>query len=78
MYDLEKKVTKGEVENIKLAFDLGRQYQVDKLIKELRGTRFAEEEKECGECGSKLTLPDEIKYGICRGCGSSAGSGDFE
>lgn len=23
----------------------------------------------CSECGEKLTLPDEIKYGICRGCG---------
>lgn len=24
----------------------------------------------CKECGDKLTLPDELKYGICRGCGS--------
>lgn len=24
----------------------------------------------CRECGDKLTLPDEIKYGICRGCAS--------
>ena len=24
----------------------------------------------CKECGDKLTLPDERKYGICRGCAS--------
>lgn len=43
----------------------------NKLTKNLmRLLDFASPTIVCKECGEKLIFPDEIKYKICRGCGS--------
>lgn len=66
---LKKQISAEAVASIKDMYGLGR---LDSFAKSLNLV----EDKRCNECGSKLTLPDEIKYGICRGCGSSESSED--